>query len=173
MRRRGFTIVELMMAVGILAILMSIVTVAVSGAVKSARSRRRDAMAAILQEGLSTYYARNGEWPSGMESDAKNGTDRTYEGTQADGIFRKIVQESVGSGKAPYLDVHALFVAPTGTGDRGVGVPFLEARKKNVPHRRQLGIGEMAFGYQDPSSGYFRRFKIKYTAASDSATVTY
>lgn len=171
--RRGFTIVELMIVVGILAVLMSIVTVATSGAMKASRVRRRDAMAVILQEGLATYYARNGKWPDALEGVANSGEDKTYEGAQTDPIFQKIVRESVKSGSAPYLDVHALFVAPVGTNRKGYGVSFLEARRKDAPHRRQLGYEEMAFGYPDPSSGYFRRYKINYVAASDSVTVTY
>ena len=38
--KKGFTIVELLMVVGILGILMTIVTTAAAGAVKQARGRR-------------------------------------------------------------------------------------------------------------------------------------
>ena len=40
MKRGGFTIVELLMVVGILAVLMTIVTTAAAGALKQARAKR-------------------------------------------------------------------------------------------------------------------------------------
>ena len=107
-----------------------------------------------------------------MESAAKSGEDKTWEGQQTNAIFRKVVRESVKAGTAPYLDVHVLFVAPIGTGNRGHGMSLLEARRKDDSRHRQLGWDEMAIGYQDPSTGYFRRYKIKYVAASDTALVT-
>ena len=172
--KRGFTVIELMLVVAVLSILVTIVTVAASSAMTSARAKRRQAMALVLREGISTYYARNGKWPGGIESRAESASDHTYSGSEADAIFRTVVKESVGR-QNPYLDPHALFVAPSGvTEGRGQGITFAEARAKEPPpHRRRLNVDEMAFGYQDPSSGRFRRFKIVYKAAADSVEVTW
>ena len=40
--KKGFTIVEMLMVIGVLAILMGIVTTAASAAIKQARSRRME-----------------------------------------------------------------------------------------------------------------------------------
>lgn len=172
--KKAFTIVELTFVIAVLAILITIVATAAAGAMRSSREKRRDAMADILSSGLATYYARNGKWPGAIESRAAAGQNHTFSGGDADAILRVIVKESVGR-KNPYLDPHALFVAPSGVAEgRDVGIPFADARAKEPPpHRRRLGVESMAFGYQDPSSGRFRRFKIKYKAASDSVEVTY
>ncbi len=174
MKKNGFTLVELMVVIAILGILATIVTSAAFGAMKSARERRRSAMASVLREGIATYYARNGKWPGGIESRAEKGEDHVFRRSESDNIFREVVKGSVGK-KNPYLDPHALFVAPSGTTDgRGLGVPFSDARKKNPPpHIRRLNIEEMSFGYQDPSSGKFRRFWVVYHAAADSVDVTW
>ncbi len=174
--KKAFTVIELMLVIAILGILITIVTTAASGAMKAARERRRQANAIVLREGITTYYARRGEWPGAIESAAEKGNDqiRVFAGSEADAIFQKVVKESSG-GKNPYLDPHALFVAPTGiTEGKGPGITFAEARSKQPPpHRRRLTIEQMAFGYQDPSSGRFRRYKIEYRSASDSVEVTW
>ena len=173
---KGLTIVELMVAIAILAVLLTIVSVASSGAIRAAREKRRNAMAMVLREGISTYFARNGKWPGAIESCAQQGEDRTFSGTEADAVFQEIVKGSRGTSGSPYLDPHALFVAPqssAGTAN-GYGVSFDEAVMKNPPpHRRSIGVSEMAFGYQDPSTGRFVRYKIKYIAASDFVQVVY
>ena len=43
MKKKGFTIVELLMVISIIGILLGIVTTAASSSIKSARSRRADA----------------------------------------------------------------------------------------------------------------------------------
>ena len=172
--RKAFTLVELMVVVAVLAILLTLVATAATGAIKASREKRRSAMATLLREGVSTYYARNGKWPGNVENSAKNGKSRVFSGTEADAVFREVVKGSVGK-RNPYLDPHGLFVAPSGiTEGKGSGVPFADARKKNPPpHIRHLNIDEMAFGYQDPSSGRFRRYKIKYNSASDAVEVSW
>lgn len=170
--KKAFTVIELMLVIAILGILITIVTTAASSAMKSAREKRRQAMALVLREGIAAYYARNGKWPGNIESKAVKGDDHTFVGGEADAVFRVVVKESTGR-KNPYLDPHALFVAPSGvTDNKAPGIAFAEARAKEPPpHRRRLNISEMSFGYQDPSSGRFRRFKIVYRATSDSVEV--
>ena len=74
--KRAFTLIELMLVIAVLAILITIVATAASGSIKSARERRRDTMAAVLREGIATYYARNGKWPGGIESKADSGLQK-------------------------------------------------------------------------------------------------
>jgi prepilin-type N-terminal cleavage/methylation domain-containing protein len=62
--KQGFTIVEVLVVIAVLAILMGIVTTAASSAIKQARDRRASAMKVTLQAGLATYYARENKWPN-------------------------------------------------------------------------------------------------------------
>ncbi|MBO7483227.1 MAG: type II secretion system protein [Kiritimatiellae bacterium] len=176
MKRRGFTIIELLVVVGIISVLATIVTVTASGSVKSTRTKRRAIMADVLREGIATYYARNGKWPGGVESYAKNGTDHTFQGSEADPVFQEVVKGSVKKTATPYLNPHGLFVAPVGeaASKNARGLNFDEAIRKNPPkHYRHLNVNQMAFGYQNPTDGKFVRYRIKYTASTDSVNVTY
>ena len=172
--KKAFTLIELSLVIAVLAILVTIVTTAAASSMKAAREKKRSAMALVLREGIATYYARNGKWPGGIESKANSGESHTFSGSEADTIFRVVVKGSMGR-KNPYLDPHALFVAPSGVSDnKSYGAAFSEVRKKNPPpHLRSLGVDSMSFGFQDPSSGRFRRFSIRYNAPSDSVEVTW
>ena len=46
-----------------------------------------------------------------------------------------------------------------------------DAIKKKRKHGSTLTLSEMAFGYQESSRGYFRRFHIFYNEESDSVSV--
>ena len=74
------------------------------------------------------------------------------------------------------LDVTGLFVAKaasvgTGTSSSKVrGMDFREARAKGGK-REMLSIPQMAFGYAEKSTGYFRRYVVRYNFDTDSVTV--
>jgi hypothetical protein len=81
----------------------------------------------------------------------------------------------------PYIDPSSLFVAnasrvpsnpysSNGKLREVYGADFREAIKKNG--KRYISIDNMAFGYPDKSTGYFRRYKIKYNSQTDSVTVS-
>ena len=72
--KKAFTIIELIMVVGILAILMSIVVSSAKGAFISARRNKAIAQANMIKVGLSTYYAVNGKWPGQLGERIANGT---------------------------------------------------------------------------------------------------
>ena len=52
MRRRGFTIVEMLMVIAVLGILLGIVTTAASSAIRQARVKRAEAMRTVLNDEL-------------------------------------------------------------------------------------------------------------------------
>ena len=183
--KQGFTIVEVLVVIAVLAILMGIVTTAASSSIKQARERRASAMRVTLQAGLATYYARENKWPNVIEQYADNmPSDKTtaeIEGAAADNTFRQLVRESMKNKGEPYIDPSSLFVANSsrvpsnpyssnGKLREVYGADFREAIKKNG--KRYISIDNMAFGYPDKSTGYFRRYKIKYNSQTDSVTVS-
>ena len=185
MKRRGFTIVELLMVIGIISVLITIVTTAASGAMKQARTRKADALVTMVNAGIATHYAQYDEWP-GFDADGKTGNYRMSGGsldtdrylltdTESDAVVKALIKESVGSSSNPLIDVTGLFVtrASAGINDKTVGMDFMVALKgdrKLSPDK--MKVGDMTFGYPDSETGRFRRFKMIYSIPTDQLTVT-
>ena len=176
MRRRGFTIIELLAVIAILAVLMTIIVTAASGVFRASRAKRTEAMRVALQAAIASYRAAdpNGQWPSEIESMAEAGESGCLDDSSQN-VFRKIVQRSTGASGTPLplVDPSALFVAPSGaTNGKTSGLSFNTARQGDKKGRSKLAVANMVFGYPDASTGRFRRFYIHYSAASDSVTVS-
>lgn len=172
------------MVVGILAVLMTIVTVAATGAIKQARSRKADALVAMVQAGIATYYAQFDEWPD-FDGNGKSGNYKLSDGStdsnryqltdsESDGVMRELVGKSV-SGTNPLLDIMGLFVADARRGitDKTYGMDMTEAIHGSKRNPQKLkNVNNMAFGYPDESTGRFRRFKMVYSIPADQLTVS-
>lgn len=172
--RKAFTIVEMMAVIGIIAVLATIITTAASGAIKSGRQKRAVVMQTALAQAVSAYYAQEGEWPSLIENVDTDGIDSyDFTGTKADQIFREVVGKGFGKSgkKAMLIDASGLFVCESGSAGSGraYGIDFTAATAKGA--KRKIPLSQMAFGFQDPESGRFRRFSITYNCRTDSVTV--
>ena len=61
--KKGFTIIELLMVMAILAVLLGIITTAATASIRQSRDRQTQAMKLTLQNGMAAYRVRNDEWP--------------------------------------------------------------------------------------------------------------
>ena len=184
MRRRGFTIVELLVVIGIIAILMGIITTAVSSSIKSARVQKASALCQLMQTGMATYYEQKGEWPITMPvsranragADGNNVADLVeLTGTEVRECVRKIVDEAKKNN--PMMDISGLYVSRSDGEIRGgirpaYGLDFMQAIRGTRKSKRKMKTAEMYFGYPDPETGYFLRFKMVYSIPGDSVTVS-
>jgi len=176
MNRRGFTIVELMMVIGVIAVLMTIVTTTAMSSMRGSRDKMAEAMRVALQAAITTYQAQDsaGKWPSEIETYAENAESAVLSESDSQKVFQKVVQMSIGQGEKyiPLIDPHGLFVAPYGVEDgKGSGRSFSSARQGDG-RRQKLPVAQMAFGYQGKMTGRFHRFNIIYHAQTDSIEVS-
>ena len=172
--RGGFTIVELLAVIGVVAVLISIIVSVASNSIRASRSKRAAVMCSSLQQAISAYYAEEGRWPSLLENVDTDGEDtKTFKGTQADQIFQEVVGKGFGKSgqKSMLLDASGLFVCESAAANnpRARGYNFSEVTGSGAKHR--IGLKQMAFGYQDSGSGCFRRFCVIYNCRTDSVTV--
>lgn len=187
--RRGFTIVELMMVIGIIGILLGIVTTAASSSIKQARARKADTTCTLVEQAFATFYAQKGYWPGTVGQDIKNGklSTRTnklgpsyqsdpdqYElsASEVDSMISDIIEETKKGN--PLMDISGLFVS-RGNGyrtGRDYGLDFMDAIHGTRKSARKMRVSEMHFGYPETNSGYFRHFWVIYSIPSDSFKVS-
>lgn len=167
--KKGFTIIELLMVVTVIAVLLGIVTTAATASMRGARERRAQAMRSILQGGLAVYHRQNDEWPGVIETLAANGQTRNLTTSEYDDVVKELLKQSSGAeGKNPVMDPTGLMVMRSGETDgRTIGVDYrtalTEFKVKDVSH--------FTIVYPISDTGKAKRFTIHYEAASDSATV--
>ena len=186
MRRKGFTIVELMMVVGIIGVLLGIVTTIASSSVKTSRRQRATSLCTLVQSGLAAYYAQEGEWPTSVcnqenpsprknrEADDKNDPNKIV--LNADEV-RECVYKMVMLAKEnrPVIDVTGLFVSKKGNGRHSqvcFGMDFMSAIRGTRETVTRMTPEQMAFGYPEEEHGHFRHFKMVYSIPTDTITVS-
>ena len=197
--KKGFTIVELLMVLGIIAVLMGIVTTAASESIRGARSRKADALCSIVQAGFAAYYAQFDEWPGSvgqMIAGGSLGTRTNCEGynynsdpekfvltmSENDDCIREMVLKTKEG--TPMMDISGLFVSKDQGryGEKCRGLDFMQAatikgmseaksKLRGVTGGKRLTVANMHFGYPDPGTGNFRHFKIVYSIPTDAFSV--
>ena len=185
--KRGFTIIELLIVIGIIGILTGIVFTAASSSIRAGRATRADAMCQAVQSGLATYYAQFEKWPGGFISEngsiGSRSNDEGRNGQSDDDMYvlngsevRACVKALVDEAKQgnPMMDISGLFVSRESgePGTKGRGLDFMSAIRGTKWSRKKMKSAEMYFGYQDPKTGYFRRFKMVYSIPSDQLSVS-
>ena len=194
--KRGFTIVEMLVVIAIIAILAGAITVGVNGMFYKSRLGRAKSMRAILQSGLETFYARSGEWPDPIQKLSDGGSlDKDailLSDSEADECFRQIVRASARKNANPVMDPSALYVTVAnsregcsdihrnwedavrygviGDNDRKCSNCML-GRDFTDSAKAGNKIASMSFGYQGPNHGRFCRFRLYYYPKSDTVKV--
>jgi len=186
--KRGFTIVEMIVVIGIIGILLGIVTTAASSSIKQARARKAEACCILVQQGLSTYYAQYSRWPGSIGNRIKNGlgTRTNDEGvnnqsdankyvlnaTEIDEMIREMISEAKKGN--PLMDISGLYVSrQTGeANDRHHGMDFMDAVRGTKRSPKKMKVAEMHFGYPETDHGWFRRFKVVYSITTDEMKVS-
>lgn len=189
--KRGFTIVELLMVIGIIAVLTGIITTAAATSVKSSRTQKANALCALVQAGLATYREQKGDWPVNLPTERTN-NEGSGGRTDPDKIVlnasevRECVRKLVDEAKRgnPMMDISGLYVSRqngelNGTGAKGQqavkpahGLDFFSAVHGTRETKKRMQVAEMYFGYPDPATGYFLRFKMVYSVPGDVITVS-
>ena len=167
--RKGFTIVELLMVITVIAVLLGIVTTAATASIRAARQRRAQAMRSIVQGGLDVYHRQKDEWPGAIESLASNGTSRDLTTEEYDSVMQELLRQSTGTeGKNPVMDPTGLMVMRAGSPNgKTTGVDYRTA----VTETKTMTVKQMTVVYPISDTGKATRFTIHYNAASDSASV--
>lgn len=183
MKRRGFTIVELLMVVGIISVLITISVTAINGSIRAARVQRAEALCTLVGQAITAYYAQKGEWPFTVQEQP----DKDIYTLTADEV-RKAIKTVVMEIKNnnPLIDVSGLFVSRDSRdpaeetcshGKRyypakgAYGMDFMQAIRGSKHSETKMKLSEMSFGYPHPENGQFMRFIIRYSYVSDSITV--
>lgn len=182
-----------MVVVTIIAILMTLVFSAVRGVIKSGRESQGDAACRMVQSGLDSYHAQEGEWPSPLNGMVENGRfgGANDAASRAEGVtgesgdttkyvlkgeeVRQMVRALVDKAKEgnPLLDLSGLYVSRSSgeANSVGYGLDFVSAIRGTRTSKRKMTLNEMYFGYPDKDTGHFRRFKMVYSIPTDSLSV--
>lgn len=180
--KKAFTIVELLVVIGIIAMLMGIVTTAASESMKASRKRRAEALFSLVQSSLAAYYAQHDAWPKftpPKTGNHKKSSSNDIDENQYDltaGEVRDCIKEVIMSVKSknPLIDVSGLWVSRSdgdAKGGKGYGTDFLTAIRGNRKNAKKMVLSDMYFGYPNESNGKFVRFGIGYSISTDQMTV--
>lgn len=193
--KRGFTIVEMLMVIAVLAVLTGIVVTAATSVIHKSRQRKNEALRVALEAGIATFYQQEGFWPpkSGRLQDwAVNGLDAEDRNKglhvvkladpDYDALMLALVTRCLNASGNPVMDVSGFTaVRKSAASAKGTdGLPNCHgeevrawAAKLKATNTRGSTpqASEMAFGYSNSDKGYFRRFNISYNSEADNVTV--
>ena len=175
--KRGFTIIELLMVIAILAVLLGIITTAATASIRQSRSRQTLAMKQTLQNGIAAYRTRSDEWPKKLEDWADGTGNKGKVGYLSNSDYDQVVQEVLKRSMGKYarnrvMDPVGLAVIPASESDGKIGcMDFRTVTTKNNKHAKLMEYNEMTVVYPRTDTGKAYRYIIEYNTESDEVTV--
>ncbi len=166
--RRGFTIVELLVVISIMAVVATLATGAVLKSVRQNRIKRIDMTQKSLETALMSYRSLNGEWPykfddpdtvgAGVDKNAASFAEKqSFTGKENAKVFKKVFEE-VKKGRA-LLDTSSIMTRVSGG-------------RMTVREALERGESDVPVGYPNPENqSEFKFFKVVYYFATDMLTV--
>ena len=174
--KKGFTLVELMMVVAILAVLLGIVTTAATASIRQSRERQAQAMKHTLQNGIATYKVRKDKWPGKLENWAKQQNRDTLgylSNGDYDNVMHELLKASSGkSAKSRVMDPVGLMVLASGDMDgKFNAMDYRSVTTKNNKYAKRMEPNEMTVVYPRKDTGKAYRYVLEYNTQSDEVTV--
>lgn len=174
--KKGFTIVELLMVVAILAVLLGIVTTAATASIRQSRERQAQAMKQTLQNGIAAYKVRKGKLPGKLEDWANRQNEDTLgylSRSDYDNLMHELLRASSGkTTKSRVMDPVGLVVIPTGLDDGKVNcMDYRSVTTKNNKHSKKMEPNEMTVVYPRRDDGKAMRYVIEYNTESEEVSV--
>ena len=183
MKKKGFTLIELMAVVAIIGVLLGLIMSAAANSIKVARRQKTATICKVVTQGILTYREQKDQWPGSFNPNSsksnndgvnnRNNPDRLHlESSEIRSMIKDVVEETVLKGN-PMMDVSGLFVSrfPGEANGRDYGLDFRDAVHGTKESPQKMKIAEMYFGYPDANTGSFLRFKVVYSISADRLTV--
>ena len=179
-QKKGFTLVELLLVIAVMALLATLTIGGVAKATKNAREKRIDSMCRSLQMSLVSFKAQEGRWPvkrdPGLNPNTINGEARnetslnpdpykqsmaTFTGEYNWHVFQDLIPTK-GTKKGYYLSPAEFLVKVRGGKTKSLREAIDDGATSNI-----------SFGYADPNNqSVFRYFKVEFNLMTDSVTVS-
>jgi len=154
--KKGFTLVELMMVIVVMAIIATLATGAAMKSISQAKVHRINTTRVALQMALVNYRTEEERWPLALEPKAGKTTVEFRDNNGK--VFAPLIENP----KRNYLDASALL-----TKVPGYGVMALREALE-----RKISPELCSLGYPDPEkSGTFIFYKITFDLTFDSVKV--
>ena len=115
MRKKGFTLLELLVVIVVVGILATLVAAAAGYAVRTARQRRMEISCQNLRIAILRYRTEYNEWPGG---DPGSVASKTFEGTSNKNVFGMLRRESDDNPDHIHFLDETAFFTPGGEGSQ-------------------------------------------------------
>ncbi len=164
-RRRGFTLIELMAVMLIIALIASITMASAKFLIHTSRKRRFEVTCLTLETALARYRHEYNVWPV----DSPSGSSFTASGENNAAVFDKLREknnESANPKGIRFLDETTLYTSVR-QGTTEERMILSTARAKSGNESRALPLI-----YREPKSGDTRYFKVTFNFDDDTVDVT-
>ena len=165
---KGFTLIELMMVIVVLALIMSLAIGAAVKSVSAGRELRADAMRDGLKSALVDYYAKEGKWPCALPPDNNTSQFSTFDTVEKNTrVFSRVISKGI------YLDNSAFLTVVGGAqGSENARVLKGGHRLSLREAKEKYPGGDFPLGYPNPKDQTeFLVYKVTFNLTTDSVSV--